>query len=542
MVSSTRRAFAGVLVIFSAAVFVRAQTVQPKDPTATITGKVTIKGKGVSGILVGLRRQHSSTQELISFKATTDSEGKYRIENVEAGPYFVIPIAAAYISEETNFDRILNVNKGETIENVDFVLVRGGAITGRVVDAAGNPLIEEQVYALAEGGVTRYSPRPLSARTDDRGIYRLFGLPKGRYRIAAGKQASTYGDRGVSYKQTFHPDVPDITQATVIDVTEGSEANNVDIFLRAPLTAFTVSGRIVDGQTGEPMPNATYRWTHYFGNNNSRATISGPRTTSSGEFRLEGVTPGKYSVTAQDLSAGQWHAEEVPVEVIDQDVTGLVIRTEKAGAISGVVVLEGTDDKGAREQLYKMRLNASVPSENSLRSVGSHTTPGPDGSFRITGLAGGTAWFSISSSLQLKIARVERNGAIQPRGIEIRPGEQVTGVRVIVHYGNASIHGSVVIENGPMPTNGSIFVWMRKLGEDPNAPSMAGRTTALQLDARGQFVGGNLLPGNYEIIAGVTLPQEPKNFATKRQEVVVTAGSITRVSITLDLKPPTPNP
>jgi hypothetical protein len=37
----------------------------------------------------------------------------------------VIPIAAAYISEETNFDRILNVNKGETIENVDFVLVRG---------------------------------------------------------------------------------------------------------------------------------------------------------------------------------------------------------------------------------------------------------------------------------------------------------------------------------------------------------------------------------------------------------------------------------
>jgi hypothetical protein len=74
MVSSTRQAIAGVLVIFSAAVFVRAQTVQPKDPTATITGKVTIKGKGVSGILVGLRRQHSSTQELISFKATTDSE------------------------------------------------------------------------------------------------------------------------------------------------------------------------------------------------------------------------------------------------------------------------------------------------------------------------------------------------------------------------------------------------------------------------------------------------------------------------------------
>ena len=166
MVSSTRRTIAGILVIFCAAVFARAQAVQPKEPGATITGKITLKGKGTPGIFVALRVNDSShTRQLTRFRGVSDNEGKYRIENVTPGSYFVVPVAPAYVWDEGDLGKTLNVNKGETIENVDFPLALGGAITGRV-DVEGRPLIEEVVSLVPERGNTRARWRPLSTRTD----------------------------------------------------------------------------------------------------------------------------------------------------------------------------------------------------------------------------------------------------------------------------------------------------------------------------------------------------------------------------------------
>ena len=82
---------------------------------------------------------------------------------------------------------------------------------------------------------------------------------------------------------------------------------------------------------------------------------------------------------------------------------------------------------------------------------------------------------------------------------------------------------------------------MRKLNEDPNT-QYSGTRTSLQLDARNQFVSEHLLPGTYELFAGISFPQERRSIAGKRQEVVVTAGTTTNVSITLDLQPPAPKP
>ena len=141
---------------------------------------------------------------------------------------------------------------------------------------------------------------------------------------------------------------------------------------------------------------------------------------------------------------------------------------------------------------------------------------------------------------QLKLARVERNGVMQNRGIEIRSGEQITGVRIILHYGNASLRGTVVFENGPLPPGARVFMMLRRLSDDANAPIIT--QARLHVDARGQFNAEDLVPGTYEVMAGVHVPQERRNITSKRQQVVVTAGSPNTVSITLDLSPPAPKP
>jgi hypothetical protein len=541
MVSSTRQAIAGILIIFSAAVLARAQTVQPKEPTATITGKITIKGKGAPGIFITLRRQESSfRRQLTGLRAVTDNEGKYRIENITAGSYVVIPVAPAYVWYEDASERTLIINKAETIENIDFTLVIGGAITGKLTDADGRLLIEEDVVAVPEPGNQRAQGRFLNSTTDDRGIYRIFGLPRGRYRVAAGRESYSRYQRN-SFKQTFYPGVEDMAQATVIDVTEGSETINIDLTL-GRITTYTASGRILDGQTGKPLPRVGYAVTRYI-EHGSSSTGYDTLTNSRGEFRLENLSPGKYGVAMQDRTgSGEWRAEEVLFEIIDQDVTGLVVKTEKSASVSGVVVIEGPEDKSVREQLTKMQLGIGVMNDpSSHRGYGSSTTPAQDGSFRITGLGGGTASFSMYSTNMFHIVRVERNGVVLNRTFQIKPSEQLTDFRIFVTYSNASIRGVITLANGKMPADGRFFVWLKKLGEDPNTPELW-TDASRQMDSRGQFIIENLTAGTYELHAGIAVTGTSQVQFNKKQEVVVAAGSTNNINVTLDLSQPAPKP
>ena len=536
MVSSTRQAIACILVIFSAVVFARAQIVQPKEPTATITGKVTIKGKAAPGIFIGLQRQGSSyPRQLTGLRATTDSEGKYRIENVAPGSYVVIPVAPAYLPDEQVSERVLIINKGETIENVDFVLLRGGAITGRVVDAEGRPLVEEEVVALPEPQNMRAHSRHLSARTDDRGIYRLFGLPPGRYKVAAGNESFSRYHRN-SYKRTYHPGVEDVAHAGLIEVSEGSETTSIDLTLGRPITTYTASGRIVDGQTGQPMPNIAYSLTYYH-DEHSSSSSSGAFSNSRGEFRLENLSPGKYGVSIQNRTS-ELRADELRFEVMDQDIAGLVIKTERGASVSGVIVVEGPDDKSTREQLSRAHVGAYLLEDGARRGYGAAASPAPDGSFRIPGLASGTATIQVySSTAHFRVVRVERNGVIQPRGIEVKPGEQITGVRVVAAYGNANIRGVITVEKGTLPPNGRFYVWLRTVSDDPAAPNTWTDATQ-QTDSRGHFAIDNLFAGTYELTVGVAVEVSPgrtQMLPSKKQEVVITAGSHNNVTIPLDL-------
>ena len=61
-------------------------------------------------------------------------------------------------------------------------LWKGGAITGRVLDEAGEPLVDVAVAAVRRSSDGRLLTGP-TARTDDRGVYRLATLTPGSYLV-----------------------------------------------------------------------------------------------------------------------------------------------------------------------------------------------------------------------------------------------------------------------------------------------------------------------------------------------------------------------
>jgi protocatechuate 3,4-dioxygenase beta subunit len=516
-----------------------------KVSRGSVSGRVTIKDKGAPGVAVGLRRSSDAINPGEPYsRAITDHDGFYRFGNLALGSYSVTPSAPAFVMANTQDTRGKSVLVGEdeNVEGINFALVRGGVISGRVTDAEGRPVVEQQVNIYSTDIFEQQvQGRPIfaakSVQTDDRGVYRVFGLGAGRYKVAAGRTEEAFNptlsqDR-VIYKQVFHPDVTDQAKANVLEVTEGSEANNIDIALGRALQTYSVSGLVID-EKGLPVPNLRISVQRRVGQR-IEYVMSSSSSNSRGEFVVEGLIPGKYGVNLSPTQAGgEMRAEPVSFDIVDQDVGGLTVKLAKGASITGVVVLE-SEDKAIVKKLSDLQLRAfSMISSGGGAFASSAMSPiGPDGSFRLAGLAGGTISLRLAAVMNpfepkgFAITRVERDGIVASPRFEIKDGEQLTGVRVIVTYGNATIRGVVKLENGSLPEGGWIILRVSKPGE--TLPNFRGAT----VDARGHFLVDGLAAGTYELTASVTTGTPP--MRTAKKEVTVADGEVTDVTITIDM-------
>ena len=550
MKSPARQAIVWVLLILCTPLYTQSQT-EPakKGATSSVGGNVTIKSKGAPGIIVILRSADPGGLQTPSYRGTTDQDGNYRITNVPPGTYQVVPVAPAFVISGQwpggPEGKSLIITEGETVDDVDFAMTRGGVITGRVTDSEGRPLIEKQISLVPaeqnnqRGSVYRFAQRPI--QTDDRGIYRIFGVPAGSYKVAVGQSEDGFFGRGRSrYKQTFHPDVTEASKATVIDVSEGSEATNVDITVTAGRRPdmFAVSGRMVDGDTGQPLPNVMLGLQMIAEERNSTITSSGWASNRQGEFKLEHLSPGKYAIFIEPQANSELRADAVPFELNDRDVTDLLIKLSRGSSVSGVIVLEGSDDKSALKKLSQAQLHTYVQKEGPGSSFGHSVTINRDCSFRVGGLEAGIANFSLFSDrgplTGFKIARVERDGVSQLRGLELKDREQVTGVRLVVHYGSGAVRGIVKVENGELPPSPRVSVWLTIPGQDVTNPQRTFLPS--QVDSRGHFLVEGLAAGTYEVNVRV-LVGGSRSKPSAKQQVNVAEGAVTEVTLTLDLKP-----
>lgn len=533
--------------VFNRAADSQTQTTK-KAPTGSVSGRITIHGKGAAGIVVGLRSTNYSPQQTPAPKATTDEDGNYRIAEVPAGNYQVTPLAPIYIVADQPSSRSrgksLLLAEGEDVQGVDFSLVRGGVITGKVTDTDGRPIVDERLTLLPENQSNEpgqmFSPAvPNTSQTDDRGIYRIYGIPPGRFKISVGLAEDGYSNVNAAravYKRTFYPDATDPSDAKVIEITEGGEVTNIDITVGRSLPAFSASGKITDGETGRPVSGMRVGLRRVVNEGNSpmmNGIISA--SNSLGEFRLENVTPGKYAAFVWLQPPSEIRSDAVNFEIVDQDVTGIVIQTLKGLSVTGTLVLDGPYNKNVLPNLGNLRLRVYVSGDSPNGDSWQETVVNADGSFRLGGLAPGIAAFSLSfqdrrPATSFSIQRIERDGVVgPPRGIEIKSGEQAGGVKIFVSYGSSAIRGEVKIENGPLPSDGRIMVWLKKPGENPAS------FRPYNLDSRGRFLIEGIAAGTYELNVDANIPSR-RSAATAKQLVTVTDDTVSDVIVSLDLK------
>ncbi|MGZ5434528.1 MAG: carboxypeptidase regulatory-like domain-containing protein [Pyrinomonadaceae bacterium] len=546
------RALAGLLLLVPLSAHAQTPPASAK-PTGTISGKVTVNEKGVADILVAAQVADRPGQQPAA-RAKSDATGRYRLTGLPAGQYQITAIAPALASATEQISasfyrsgKTLVLASGEEADDVDIKLIQGGVITGRVTDADGKPVIEERINLQMidqAGNVNNQANVPMwnyqMSQTDDRGIYRIYGLSAGRYRVSVG---STEGGFMMSrnrtyYAVTFYGNTSDAAKASVVELQEGTEATNIDIRVGRATNTFVASGRFVDAENGQPIPGIRFMYGPARANQPFYGGFVGMPTSARGEFRMEGLEPGRYGVSlSASFESSAHYSDPLFFEIVDADVTNLEVKATRGQTLSGVVVFEGSRAKELQQNIGTLRVGASVSSPaNPQNQTSSWSAIAVDGSFQLSGVRPGKARLYVGalSSPALRgitLVRADRGGVEVTQNLEIQAGESITDLRIVASLGAGTIRGTVRFVGGEPPPNVRMFISTRREG----APQGGGGP----LDARGRFLISSLTSGTYEVTLNMNIigPPAGRPIKPQTQTVTVSDGGETQVDFIVDLTP-----
>jgi 5-hydroxyisourate hydrolase-like protein (transthyretin family) len=310
-----------------------------------------VKGGVVSGLvsdavtgapLVGVRvdiyvgNQGNAGQEA---SGTTGSDGRYvTTPSLPTGTYYAATpglgafLGQVYVGRGCGLScepvvlsgTPVGVTQATTTSGVDFALVRGGVITGKVTDQFdGTPIaaVDVQVFRADGSAVT-------SVPTDIRGIYATtLALPTGTYYAIARGQNGYFGQiyGGPTCGQVC--DQP--TTGKPISVTQAATTSGIDFALAGgSATRGTIRGTIRDAVTGSPVPGIAVT-----------VSAAGAGTGTSAVSDENGV----YT-TVSSLRAGQYYLQAEPPfqsPYLKQLYLGLDCTTSCPGTGTAVTVTGG---------------------------------------------------------------------------------------------------------------------------------------------------------------------------------------------------------
>jgi carboxypeptidase family protein len=499
---------------------------------------------------------------------TTDGEGNFQVSGLDPVAYVVSASLPAYAPPPRDPEAV-QPTYYRVGDSVRLELIKGGVITGNVTTSTGEPVVVLRVraYMIRDGNdqTPRYG-RPSTERfTDDRGVYRIYGLAPGTYVVSAGGGGNFQAYNQNAYDTDTPTYAPSSTSdtATEISVHAGEETANVDIRYRGE-PGHVVSG-IASGQGTVASSGFTIVLSSIANGSSQWSNTSYQRPGTPG-FSFYGVADGDYDVTAESFfPGGEWAvSEHRRIKVRGTDITGIELTTSPLGSIIGRVVLEESkalECKGKRRPSIFETLITPWHNEKTapkdrpqfLWALGGPATPDKQGDFVLRNLAPGQYrfnarffakyWYLQSISLQSSgttgaRAALARSVDAARNWTALKPGERISGLTITLAPGAASFHGRIrVRESQKQPSR--VFIYLVPAEHEKAADVL--RFFASQVAVDGTFALNNLPPGRYlaiakaarenesNVLSKLRLPDEAEARVRLRREAVA--------STEIELKP-----
>ena len=235
-----------------------------RPPLPSRVGTGALRGRvvdGETGRALPRARVRISGPGIQRPSVLTDEQGVFTFAGLPAGSFFVNADKPTYMygsypeagrTIRTASGARLVLGDGEARDNVVIRLYRGSAITGRVVDAHGDPVESAQVTAIAvsASGAPRQGSRSMG-QTNDIGEFRLPRLAAGRYIVMVtpmmGRSQEPPTVEPVPAPQptpTSYPSVPSKADAQVVQVVRGQPVTGVDVVMLEDMPTL-LRGRVI---------------------------------------------------------------------------------------------------------------------------------------------------------------------------------------------------------------------------------------------------------------------------------------------------------
>jgi hypothetical protein len=433
----------------------------PVSRDGEITGRVVLDdGKSASNAVIDASLIGAAGFE--AHRTECDDQGIFKLMGLKPGIYQISASLPGYVgSRNDSAARLYRIG-----ENVTLSLERGGVITGRITDNTGGPLenVTVNLFQLRDRELRSPSSSLLTMTTrecltDDRGIYRAFGLPPGVFLVSVTDiPISMFNNGSIPHDiPTYYPSVKR-EAATEVTVRSGEVVTGIDIRHRGE-NGHTITGTLsrfsaIGSGPGYNLP--VIFLVHEASSEIETATA----LVASADFSLYGVPDGIYELRAQGIS-GYLFAAPQRVIMKGADIYGLEPRLLKAGSISGQVIVAtsktgagcGRQERTLIEEIYlRMRkIEASNrPEEENLIGIsanGDFVRSLEEGEYRIIpDLPGDILYVKAITSTTGEAPN--KNLDIARDGISVKVGESLTGIGVTVMEGAAILRGRVAVADG----------------------------------------------------------------------------------------------
>jgi hypothetical protein len=484
--------------------------------SGTVEGTVcnSISGSPVRKALVTLR----ATSEYAGYQALTDTGGRFRFPDVKPGKYAIFATGDGYVQDVPDFtlapppESSISVGEDKAVKDVALRLTPFGAISGRVVDESGEPIVGATVELL-HYTYSRYRKdvrAEQSAVTNDRGEYRLFDVAPGRWYLEVskyfrlppltGRIHSSVVEEG--YAATYYPEA--------VQVSPAADLRGTDFHLRR--------GRVFHAR-GTTAPG-TEIWAYRC--SDDRGPFTAVKVGPSGQFDFKGLSPGCYWLYGELAGPPKIVSQARQVTVADRDLEDLAMRVDPALSITGTVLVE----EGSLDQLRV----AAIVLEPARRFGTQATAPiAVDGTFTIPNVAPSSYHVLIERAPKLYM-KSARFGSVDISADGVLDATSGGGPLNLVLRGDT---GQLTGTARPAPT------WLpMRITIAPESGRIDLLRTFEPYDSGGGFHADGLAPGDYKVFAWQTADEALVDSAefralleSKATHITISAGAKTSVEV-----------